>query len=175
MRTFYEEALTYKYGPDFSFLYRYSGRMDITAYDLLHGYCNVFAKAVNEVFGYRIFSIIDEYGTLIHCYARTEENGKAVYVDVRGKTESYRDLISEFEDWTTEEDSLRNTKAVDPEEIYVPNMSHTEAAYDLSLEMIEMFTELYQVPKEKSDADKKRKIHEPADRVAGTGRLVLPV
>lgn len=68
--TFYERASLSPYAPDFSFMDEYRGRLGVTAYDLLHGYCNIFAKAVNSRFGYRTFSITDEYGTLVHCYAR---------------------------------------------------------------------------------------------------------
>lgn len=141
--TFYEKASVMPYAPDFSFMDEYRGRLGVTAYDLLHGYCNVFAKALNMEFGYRTFRIVDEYGTLIHCYARTEEAGKTVYVDVRGKTSDYSAFISEFEDWTTEEDSMKNTMVLDPEGVYVAQMTHTEAAYDLSMEMLERFRGQY--------------------------------
>lgn len=142
--TFYERASLSPYAPDFSFMDEYRGRLGVTAYDLLHGYCNIFAKAVNSRFGYRTFSITDEYGTLVHCYARTEEAGRTVYIDARGRTSDYGEFISEFEDWTTEEDSLANTAPLDPESVYIVPMTHEEAAYELSLEMIRNFRGQYE-------------------------------
>ena len=146
--TFYERASVSPDVPDFSFMDEYRGRLGVTAYDLLHGYCNIFAKAVNREFGYRMFRITDEFGTLVHCYARAEEAGQPVYIDARGKTSDYGEFISEFEDWTTEEDSLANTEEVDPEKVYVPRISYSEAAYELSLDLLNKLRSQYMAGKE---------------------------
>lgn len=129
---------------DLSFLNKWKGRLDITGYDLLHGYCNIFAKALNEEFGYRMFRVVDGYGTLVHCYACGTESGRLVYIDVRGKTPDYSTFISEFKRWTTEEDSLRNTKPMNPDDVYIPWTGYSEAAHELSLRIIRAFPHRYQ-------------------------------
>ena len=142
--TFYEKAAAQEQGKDFSFLAGYR-KGNVSAYDLLHGFCNVFAKVLNEEFGYRINEITDEYGTLIHFYALGKEKGRPVYIDVRGKTDDYSEFIEEFEYFTTKEDSRINTVAADPNSIYVPETMYvcSRDAYELSREMIKNFRVLY--------------------------------
>ncbi len=85
----------------------------INAYDFLHGCCNEFAYMLNEKYGYPIYEIVDHTGTLIHSFARLDQNNIHYFIDVRGITTDYHEFISEFEDWTDEETSIEDTFSVD--------------------------------------------------------------
>ena len=77
----------------------------LTPYDFLHGYCNVFAQMLNEKYGYRIEAAYEEPSQLVHCWCVSEApDGRKAYIDVRGVTTSFDDLMKDFEDfWTDDE------------------------------------------------------------------------
>ncbi len=64
---------------------------DLTAYDFLHGYCNVFAWILSQKTGLAPIGMY-EYGRLIHAFVETD-NG---YIDIRGFTDDYDEFIQEF-------------------------------------------------------------------------------
>lgn len=84
------------------FLGREPSGLPFSAYDFLHGFCNVFAEVLSEEFGYKVECLYNEDGSLIHAYCINESplNG-IVFIDVRGTTSSYEELIEEFEDECT--------------------------------------------------------------------------
>lgn len=111
---FYKEldSLLEDYGDsDFGFLENINMMCEdpFGVYDFLHGYCNEFAYMLNEKYGYPIYEIVDHTGTLIHSFARLDQNNIHYFIDVRGITTDYHEFISEFEDWTDEETSIENT------------------------------------------------------------------
>lgn len=70
-----------------------------SAYDYLHGMCHDFAVALADEFGYKIETIHDDDGRLIHAYCISEYAGKKAYVDIRGITTNPKLFFEEFEDW----------------------------------------------------------------------------
>lgn len=76
-------------------------------YKFLHGYCDVFAKALSDINGLSISTIyepdedadgIEDYPDkyhLVHMYCTTKEG---YYVDVRGITDSWDEFIKDFTD-----------------------------------------------------------------------------
>lgn len=76
----------------------------------LHGYCDEFAMYLAEKFSYDIcIWITHDYelnkDVLVHTFNRLEYGGKIYYIDVRGITESFDDVLLDFEDYSSE-DSL---------------------------------------------------------------------
>lgn len=83
----------------------------ITAYDYLHGRCNIFAELMSQKYGYDAFVIEDWEGKMIHCYnTATLPNGQTAFIDARGITTDYVEFISEFEDWVDIDESIENTR-----------------------------------------------------------------
>jgi hypothetical protein len=68
---------------------------DISDYDYYdadyfrHGACQLFAYALNEIFGYEVYIISADKD--IHIFCRS---GSGDYIDVRGKTKSFKEFIS---------------------------------------------------------------------------------
>ncbi len=70
-----------------------------TPYHFLHGSCNIFAQHLNETYGYRVEMLYEEPGQLIHAYCTYKSSsGKTYYIDVRGITDSFEELVQEFID-----------------------------------------------------------------------------
>ena len=71
----------------------------ITPYDFLHGHCNLFAEYLHDVYGYDIEAVFEDPDTLIHMYCTTcSVDGRKLYIDVRGITSDFRELMQEYED-----------------------------------------------------------------------------
>ncbi len=68
-------------------------------YSFLHGHCDLFAKVLNQKFGYPILYAYGDNGCLAHAYCIVDVNGKQCYVDVRGICSDWDEFISEFDDW----------------------------------------------------------------------------
>lgn len=70
----------------------------------LYGMCSTFALALNKLYGYPIEIIPnkdmkDPFMDLCHaCCIVPTQDGKRTYADVRGMTDSWRDLTEPFED-----------------------------------------------------------------------------
>lgn len=71
----------------------------ITAYDYLHGYCDLFAYALHERYGLPLYEIRDDKNDLVHCFAIAETSSGKMFVDVRGATTDYFEFIEDFEDF----------------------------------------------------------------------------
>ena len=54
------------------------------------GVCNVFAKALHDIYGYEICHI--DYEKSFHDFCRTISNGRIVYIDASGASADLRDL-----------------------------------------------------------------------------------
>lgn len=80
------------------------GGLDISKYnlyDFLHGYCDIFATALHDKFGYKIEYLYGPDGSLAHAYAiATDKNDKKTYyIDVRGLCDEWDTFVEEFEDF----------------------------------------------------------------------------
>lgn len=77
----------------------FSDVLGTNLYMYIHGYCDSFACALNEIYGYDIFAVIDsETKKLIHAYCGAVVDGKSCFVDVRGVTDDIDLFFREFED-----------------------------------------------------------------------------
>lgn len=63
----------------------------------LHGSCHIFASELNRKYNYDVFQLTDGEGRGIHWFCQTIFQGKKIYVDVRGMTDFFEELFSEFE------------------------------------------------------------------------------
>ncbi|WP_027438486.1 hypothetical protein [Lachnospira multipara] len=52
----------------------------------LNASCNLFAKALHEIFGYEVYEVS---GSGNHWYCKTQYNNKTLYIDVRGATSDF--------------------------------------------------------------------------------------
>lgn len=68
-----------------------------SAEDFLHGICHVFAYALHCKFGYNILEIRSLSNLMVHWCCTFDYKGKKVYVDVRGMTSDFNELIDEFQ------------------------------------------------------------------------------
>ncbi len=86
--------------PDFSFLQEEPSFDGINANDFLHGYCDVFAYALQKRIGGRVEAIIVD-GFFIHAYVVVEREVDGVitpvFCDVRGETSDCAEFLREFE------------------------------------------------------------------------------
>lgn len=70
-----------------------------TPYNFLHGNCDVFSAYLCSEYGYPVFNILSSNGRLIHSFCDGgTKNGRRVFIDVRGKTNSFQEFIDEFLD-----------------------------------------------------------------------------
>ena len=83
------------------------GRYDVTMYDYLHGFCDIFALRLHNEYGYDVVSVSNENGEMIHSYCADDRRGE--YVDIRGRTSDPREFFAEFKDWIDAND-LRSCK-----------------------------------------------------------------
>lgn len=112
---------------------KYDGRT-FSAFNFLHGFCNVFAQILNEKYGYSVECIYNEAGRLVHCFCIDDSNGKLVFIDVRGKTDDYFEFVSEFEDEVTCYGyPVENTKRFDkvPDDLLTDGEHYKEFANNL--------------------------------------------
>ena len=62
----------------------------------LKGSCNLFAKALHEIYKYDIYEIVGKNNKDNHWYTTSDINGRTLYIDVRGATTSFEELLSAF-------------------------------------------------------------------------------
>lgn len=69
----------------------------------LHGYCDIFAYRLRDLFGYQICNEYEDENCehLIHSYCKFNYEGKDYYIDIRGITDDYDEFRNEFADWDT--------------------------------------------------------------------------
>lgn len=73
---------------------------NLSAYDYLHGLCATFAACLNIQYHYPMKAIYDENGELVHVWCETtSKKGNNVFVDVRGYTEDFKEMMQEFKDF----------------------------------------------------------------------------
>lgn len=88
---------------------------DFSAYNFLHGHCNVFAQYLSKKYGYDVEAVYEvnrwdhNRKTLVHMYCTYEKDGKTVYVDIRGKCNDWDLFMKEFYDlglWENDDDTV---------------------------------------------------------------------
>lgn len=63
----------------------------------LHGICHVFAYALHQQFGYDILELRSKSNLMVHWCCISNFDGKEIYIDVRGATTDYEELLMEFQ------------------------------------------------------------------------------
>jgi len=58
----------------------------------LQGSCELFALALHQEFGFKVYTI--PTGMSFHCFCKSNYNGTEVYIDVRGATTDFKEFIS---------------------------------------------------------------------------------
>ncbi len=77
---------------------------DYSAYNFLHGDCNIFAQHLNEKYGYQVGALFEcnqmreDDLNLIHMFCIQQQDGQTVYIDVRGKCDDFLTFMKEFYD-----------------------------------------------------------------------------
>ncbi|MBP3556065.1 MAG: hypothetical protein IJY37_02110 [Clostridia bacterium] len=63
----------------------------------LFGSCDLFALALNREYGFKAYAFVSKnQTTIIHCFCVSTYLGMPAYVDVRGVTTDFEELISPF-------------------------------------------------------------------------------
>ena len=60
--------------------------------DFRQGACQLFAYALKETFGYKVYKI--QSGKSFHIFCKSDDG--RVYIDVRGKTSSFEEFVQEL-------------------------------------------------------------------------------
>ena len=102
---------TYAYmeKPDWEFLEKISyptSEGPYSAYDFLHGGCDLFSSMLHKIFGYKVLYTYCGDRTLCHSYCVTDDG---VYVDVRGKQSDLEVFFEDFEDWIDKRSVMETT------------------------------------------------------------------
>lgn len=101
---YYKELETLKKDypeSDFGFLENEYNEGYLSAYDCLHGFCDVFSFKLSEMFkDYEVESLKNEDG-LVHSYCKKTVDGKTFFIDIRGITDDYEEFVSEFGDFVS--------------------------------------------------------------------------
>lgn len=63
----------------------------------LHGMCHIFAYVLHKKFGYDILEIKNISGSCVHWCCVANYDGKEIYIDVRGMTTNYQELLQEYQ------------------------------------------------------------------------------
>lgn len=94
------ENITYKLlGIKSSFpaeIRSYNDKIYYQADVFLHGICHVFAYTLHQRFGYDILEIENESGTTTHWCCLSKYRGKDLYIDVRGMTTDFNEVLWDF-------------------------------------------------------------------------------
>ena len=70
---------------------------NITPLDFMHGHCESFAVALNQLFGYSTYRLMDDdFGQYLHSFCLVKRKGLNYYIDVRGITCNYEKFLSEY-------------------------------------------------------------------------------
>lgn len=113
--------------------------------DFIEGWCLTFATVLSNRFGYDIEYLYNRSDKLVHAYCKTVKDGKTYFIDVRGVTEDYNELVRPFlpyieVDWDGTY-PMPNTTDHELGEKFVIQ----EETYDYlnSVEMIDEFEDIY--------------------------------
>lgn len=98
---------------------------NMNAFDFLHGFCNVFAYALNQMFGFDI-KVMNNKDGLVHAFCTATVNGETAYIDVRGITTDFKEFAEPFDDYTSIE-------SADIADVYDSETEHMELQYAKSL------------------------------------------
>lgn len=124
---------------DFGFLENETLDTKINAGDFLHGFCNIFAMCLHEIFHYDMQAIYDKNNNLVHAYCVKEHSiHGTIFIDVRGCTNDFHTFISEFEDFITiTKDEPINISSI--KQFFEPEYTHD------AMKLIENYKEYYSV------------------------------
>ena len=77
--------------------------------DFLQGACQLFAYALKEAFEYKVYKI--QSGTSFHIFCKSDDG--RVYIDVRGKTVSFKEFVQGLFSIKTEIDNSEEYKFIE--------------------------------------------------------------
>lgn len=134
----------------------------------LHGFCDIFALALQKTFSYKLFQV-SENGQAVHTFAIAQYNSKSVYIDARGITSRYEDMTCAFDAFFASEE---NKHIILPfkEDKEEPFPEKTSAEFfDAALRFIEKYKDYYDIAaiEKQTVPSPKRK---PGFRKTWTGR-----
>ncbi len=97
---------------DFWFMDAYSyeaNNFRTDMYSFLHGFCDVFARELSNIYGYKPYVIYGDFTydteerTIVHAFCMVNDK----YIDIRGITDDIHELLDEFEDFFESYESLK--------------------------------------------------------------------
>lgn len=112
---------------------------------LLDGECNMFAKALNEAYGYPVYEIVWERCKIAHYFCYPRHGAVRYFIDARGITSSAKEFIdAPWRMLPAEDYDVRPLTA----ELWVDENSIDEVvAYTLARELLERCPSFYSVEK----------------------------
>lgn len=93
---YFGELVRWHYIDDYSLVSGSNETRAMGKWGFLHGCCDLFAKRLNQVYGYQIYSIYNNEDELIHAFCICEVNDIVFYIDIRGFTNNFTEFINEF-------------------------------------------------------------------------------
>lgn len=67
--------------------------------DFLHGFCNIFALCLHNIYHYEIMNVYNYDKSLIHSFCIYHKNNKRYFIDIRGITTDLNEFLIDFENW----------------------------------------------------------------------------
>ena len=98
------------------------------------GVCNIFAKALHDIYGYELCHI--DYDKSFHDFCRTIANGQMVYIDVSGVSTDLRDLQPGR---NVDEEKIIGNWTVELKDEF------DWTAYDFAVHMIQKYNDYYEI------------------------------
>ena len=123
--------------------YFYLDKMPYPGGCFLHGICDVFATALHNMFGYEIREIRSEDDTIIHAFCTYAKDNRILYIDARGITSSYEDLISPFYRYVTDKSLLYKMLSFNNKKFYTKE--EYDCFYKNAVQFISEHKEYYQI------------------------------
>lgn len=145
-----------------AFSYKCRDGFVLKGHMMLHGICDIFCDALHERFGYPQRQISDEYGNLVHSFCVKRKGGRTFYIDARGITTEYSDIVDAFDDWVGDKEKYAVHKYDVKNREYYPN-DYYEDALKGCREMVGKYSSYYDVGLVRADRispPKKRGIRE---------------
>lgn len=93
---YFGKFVRWNYVDDYSFNRGSNETSSMGKWGFLHGSCDLFAKRLNQVYGYPIYSIYSNKDELVHAFCICEVDGFVFFIDVRGFTNDFNEFINEF-------------------------------------------------------------------------------
>ena len=136
----------------------------------LHGLCDVFAKELQNKFGYKAMEVDDEDGYLVHafCVVKRKNDWKTYYIDVRGITADSEEFFSEFEDFIDIEKARSSMKKFDADILKDYGDDELNVMKSCANDIINTFSSFYDTKRVLEKPHHKSKSEQPMITVENT-------